>query len=132
MSRQICLQLLFVLCSKATPMNYGKEIIEVLYEAGGEGLSVHKVAIHVHNAHNTLFSPIEFEEVRRDVQMWLLRNSRSSNSPVVHGGRRGVYRINMESWAARQMILEFCDKGQDETVDSQEDASSQQLFLFDI
>ena len=56
-------------------MNYGDEIIAVLYEAGNDGLSVHKIAIHIHNAHNTLFSPIAFAEVRLKVQTWLLRNS---------------------------------------------------------
>ena len=49
-------------------MNYGNEIIAVLYEAGNDGLSVHKIALHIHNTHNTLFSPTAFAEVRLKVQ----------------------------------------------------------------
>ena len=88
-------------------MNYGDEIIAVLYEAGNDGLSVHKIAIHIHNAHNTLFSPIAFAEVRLKVQTWLLRNSRATDSPVIHCGKRGKYRINLASPHLRQKLLEF-------------------------
>lgn len=88
-------------------MNYEKEILEVLYEAGNNGLSVHKIAIHVHNAHNSLFSPMAFEDVRQDVQAWLLRNSRHKESPVRHCQKRGMYRINLMSPIIRQQILEF-------------------------
>lgn len=90
-------------------MNYEKEILKVLFEAGSEGLSVHKIAIHVHNAHNTLFSTTSFEAVRHDVQLWLLRNSRFKDSPVTHCEKRGMYRLNMISPKAIQMILEFND-----------------------
>lgn len=88
-------------------MNYQKEILAVLYEAGSDGLSVHKIAIHVHNLHNTLFSPVAFEEVRRKVQTWLLRNSKSSDSLVIRLDKRGKYKLNMKSARARQLILEF-------------------------
>ena len=88
-------------------MNYQNEILAVLYEAGSDGLSVHKIAIHVHNSHNTLFSPIAFEVVRRNVQSWLLRNSKSSDPLVVRLDKRGRYKINMKSAKARQLIFEF-------------------------
>ena len=88
-------------------MNYGNEIIAVLYEAGNDGLSVHKIALHIHNTHNTLFSPTAFAEVRLKVQAWLLRNSRGADSPVTHCGKRGKYRVNPDSPQLKQMLLEF-------------------------
>lgn len=115
------------------PMNYRKQILEVLFEAGHEGLSVHKIAIHVHNTSNTLFKPTSFDEVRRDVQLWLLRNSQSKTSPVTHCERRGYYRINMKSLETRQTLLNF-DKQDISSNDIQptDDNANQQPSLFDI
>ena len=114
-------------------MNYEKEILEVLYEAGTDGLSVHKIAIHVHNAHNTLFSPVAFDEVRQHVQAWLLRNSRSSDSPVRRCGKRGVYQLNLLSVKTRQMLLEFSDSADTATHSNGADNAKQaQPSLFDL
>ena len=113
-------------------MDYEKEILGVLYEAGGDGLSVHKIAIHVHNAHNTLFSPIAFEEVRHNVQKWLLNNSRNGSSPVTHCGKRGIYRLNLNSRKTRQTLLEFGDSdtsGADTNAGSGANAAPTQLLL---
>ncbi len=115
-------------------MNYEREILKVLYEAGDSGLSVHKIAIHVHNAQNTLFAPIEFEEVRRDVQMWLLRNSRLSYSPVVRLNKRGLYGFNMQSANAQQMILQFADDADApmSTTAKDNNKTKSPLSLFDL
>lgn len=113
-------------------MNYEKEILEVLYEAGTDGLSVHKIAIHVHNAHNTLFAPVAFDEVRLHVQAWLLRNSRFSDSPVKRCGKRGMYQLNLLSKKTRQMLLEFHDS---DYIDSKADPTHcqhAQPSLFDL
>lgn len=114
-------------------MNYAKEILTVLLEAGTEGLSVHKIAIHVHNAHNTLFSPVAFEEVRHNVQMWLLKNSRHTTSPVAHCEKRGMYRLNLMSKETRQMLFEFGESSiQTECTGTKDKGSSQkQPTLFD-
>ena len=114
-------------------MNYAKEILTVLLEAGPEGLSVHKIAIHVHNAHNTLFSPVAFDEVRHNVQMWLLKNSRHKTSPVAHCEKRGMYRINLMSKETRQMLLAFGDNDMpiDCTAEKDKEPSQIQPKLFD-
>ena len=115
-------------------MSYEKEIIKTLYEAGTDGLSVHKIAIHVYNAHNTLFSPIAFEKVRQYVQVWLLRNSRFSDSPVIHCDKRGTYRINRYSEKARQTILNFNDTDSfcnDNTTKPASNSCGKQPLLFD-
>lgn len=111
-------------------MNYEKEILKILYEAGNDGLSVHKIAIHVHNAHNTLFSPIAFEKVRLYVQIWLLRNSKFSDSPVAHCEKRGMYRINMHSSKAIQTIMKFNDNITEKLFHNT-DKDKRQLHLFE-
>lgn len=88
-------------------MNYGQQILGILCEAGEAGLSVHKIAMHVHNACNSFFAPLRPDNVHRDVQAWLLRNSRTPDAPVCRCGKRGYYRINLNSTAARQLLLDF-------------------------
>ena len=112
-------------------MNYEKEILHVLYEVGNGGLSVHKIAIHVHNACNSLFAPIAFADVHRDVQSWLLRNSRGVGSPVVRCGKRGYYAVNLSSSMATQLFLQFGNetKQQHEQYQDNADSATQQLPL---
>ena len=88
-------------------MDYGKAILHVLYEAGTAGLSVQKIAIHVHNANNSLFAPVAFDVVHREVQAWLLRNSRGKHPVVCHGDKWGYYTVNTMSSMAQQLALEF-------------------------
>lgn len=114
-------------------MKYGKEILETLYEAGNDGLSVHKIAIHVHNQCNTLFSPIDFENVRIDVQRWLLANSRHSTALVEHCEKRGLYRLNPKSNETQKLMLQFGennDKNEDTYKDNQK--NNTQILLFDF
>ena len=44
-------------------MNYDREILRVLVEAGSEGLSVQKISRHVHYACNSFFNVIDFDEI---------------------------------------------------------------------
>lgn len=114
-------------------MKYEKEILETLYEAGNDGLSVHKIAIHVRNQRNTLFSPIDFDNVRIDVQRWLLANSRHSTAPVEHCEKRGLYRLNPKSNETQKLMLQFGennDKNEDTYKDNQK--NNTQILLFDF
>ena len=114
-------------------MTYKKEILETLYEAGNDGLSVHKIAIHVHNSRNTLFSPIDFNDVRIDVQRWLLANSRHSTAPVEHCEKRGLYRLNPKSHEMQKLMLQFGDNN-NENEDTYKDnqKNNTQTLLFDF
>ena len=53
-------------------MQYDKEILRVLAEAGSEGLSVQKISRHVFNACNSLFNSLNQEDVHKYVQMYLV------------------------------------------------------------
>lgn len=88
-------------------VDYEKEILRILCEAGVEGLSVYKISVHVHNSCNSLFAPVDFAKVHGDVQTWLLRALRNPNQPVCRCERRGYYRLNMSSSKVRQLFLNF-------------------------
>ena len=96
--------------TKQPSVVYDDKILRVLTEAGSDGLSVLKLSRHVFNASNTLFETVDFEEVHRYVQSFLLKNSRSSDSLVENVGRRGVYRLNPRSAESQQLMLQFSDE----------------------
>lgn len=102
-------------------MNYDQEILRVLCEAGSSGLSVHKISVHVHNACNSLFSPVDFTEVYRYVVSFLARNSRDSLSLVARTQVRGRYRLNPNSAKWNQLMLQFVAE---ETSSGQESGNS--------
>ncbi|MCR5076945.1 MAG: hypothetical protein K6A82_02785 [Prevotella sp.] len=107
-------------------MQYDKEILRVLTEAGDEGLSVQKISRHVHNACNSLFNPIAREDVHKYVQQYLLKNSKNIDS-VIEKTKKGVYRLNESSTMTQQLLLQFRDE--EETVD-EKPVIDQSLSLF--
>ena len=110
-------------------MTYDDKILRFLTEAGTDGLSVKKLSRHVFNASNTLFEPIDYEEVHRYVQAFLLRNSRSSDSLVENVGRRGIYRLNPQSADSQQLMLMFRDE-EEPTDDDPKPSIDLSLSLF--
>lgn len=90
-------------------MNYEKEILKVLYESGGQGLSVKKICVHVYNSQNSFFDSISYEEVRKRVVSFLQQNSGKRSSVLSHTSVRGHYCINLESNTANQLMLQFDD-----------------------
>lgn len=97
-------------------MNYDREILFVLNEAGMKGLSIQKIARHVFNNCNGFFNTVSFEEIRLYVASYLNRNSKLPDSQIERTDVRGVYRINLSSGVSRQLQFDFkdddvCDKG---------------------
>ena len=88
---------------------YANDIISVLCEAGDNGLPVRKIALHVYNTCNTLFTPILIDDIYNYVRQWLNANSQSYDSLVCRCDKRGYYKINTSSQAAQQLMLEFGD-----------------------
>ena len=98
-------------------------------EAGNEGLSVKKVARHVHNACNTFFATVSLEDVYNYVSFYLKSNSKSQGSIIERAGTRGGYRINLDSKDSRQLMLQFQED--DETEPTAKVVTDQSLELFD-
>ena len=78
-------------------MDYEKEIVAILLEAGRNGLALRKIARHVFNMRNSLFEQLEYEDVHADVQKYIRKNSRDSRSLIRHTAKRGCYRLNKNS-----------------------------------
>lgn len=92
------------------------EVLKILLEAGNEGLRLRKIVLHVYNTTNSLFHPVDFEEVRKTVEHFVHANSRRPDSLLVRN-RWGVYRINNRSKEARQLRIRF-EQEQKEGVDT--------------
>lgn len=95
-------------------MNYDEKILRFLAEAGNNGLSVMKISRHVFNDSNSFFETIDFEEVHRYVQNFLLKNSRNTDSLIENVGKRGIYRLNPRSAESQQLKLKFSDDEKEE------------------
>lgn len=113
----------------SNPMNYDKEILFVLNEAGANGLSVKKIARHVFNNCNSFFDVVTFDDVYRYVAAYVKRNSKKDDSVIERTDVRGVYRLNLTN-TSRQLQFVFKEDdeaGNDTGADTAEDKS---LSLF--
>lgn len=90
-------------------MNYDRDILHILDEAGINGLSVRKIARHVFNGYNNFFDNVSFDDVYHYVASYLIRNSKSKDSIIERTEIRGVYRINRSSGIIRQLCFDFKD-----------------------
>lgn len=95
-------------------MNYEREILLILREAGSKGLPVRRIALNVFNMTNSLFMPLNMEDVYTDVSEWLRTKSQYSSSSVEKAETRGWYRLNMNSNEVQQLLLEFQPSDEDE------------------
>lgn len=109
-------------------MIYDRLIQTVLAEAGNEGLSVQKISRHVFNASNSLFNPVNYDDVHAYVLQYLQRNSNNPNSIIERTSTRGIYRLNPTSADAQQLMLRFQEPAQEEPTKVYKDLS---LSLFD-
>ncbi len=107
-------------------MNYDKEIIRILTEAGDRGLQVQKIARHVFNSSNSFFCEVNFDDVYRYVQQFLKRNSKNPDSIIEKADAWGCYHLNFQSQETQQLMLQFREEPE-EVKTPQEDLS---LSLF--
>lgn len=84
-----------------------QEILNVLVIAGNKGLKVEKIARHVYNACNSIFTPLEFKEVHAYVTQYLSKNSKNPTSIIEKGKGYGVYHINYQNSAVQQLMFKF-------------------------
>ncbi len=110
-------------------MNYDREILLILTEAGDDGLSVQKITRHVFNNHNNFFETVSLDEVHRHVAAYLNKNSKSADSPVERTEVRGVYRINRFS-TSRQLFFDFKDEADEHYDDGNKTCEDRSLSLF--
>ena len=100
-------------------MKYEREILTVLHEAGNKGLSVRKIARHVYNSSNELFSELTLEEVTHHVKAFLHKNSRQPNDMLERTEARGVYRLSRRYKETRQLMFDFSEDDTESIVEEE-------------
>lgn len=113
---------------------YDRQILQILYEVGGKGIAVRKLAKHVYNLNCTLFSQPDLCQIHTFVQQYLQRNSKSGNALVERCERRGYYRLNARGISTARQILPDSQNRAAEETDEQQDEKPQRdlsLSLFD-
>ena len=56
-------------------MNYDREILAVLTQAGEKGLKLEHIVRHVYNACNSMFTPLNYKDVYTYVSQYLVKSS---------------------------------------------------------
>lgn len=112
-------------------MNLDQEILHVLAMAGNDGLKTEKIARHVYNACNSIFTPLDYSEVHAYVTAFLIKCSHDPKSIIIKGDGWGVYRIDFLSNRGRQLKLKFSAHTATDVAERDEEASNDQsLSLF--
>lgn len=78
-------------------------------QAGTKGLKLGKIARHVYNSCNSIFTPLDYKTVYGRVAQYINRNSKKPDSIILKCKEYGVYRVNYKSYAMRQFMLKFSD-----------------------
>ncbi len=108
-------------------MNLDKEILRVLSEAGAQGLKIEKIARHVYNSCNSMFTPLNYEDVHSYVTSYLRSHSKKPDS-IVEKAEWGVYRINLWAKESQQLMLQFSNKQEITPAEPKDEDKSLSLF----
>ena len=104
-------------------MKLDQEIFNVLLAAGAKGLKVEKIARHVYNSCNSIFTPLNYKDVHSYVTQYLTRCAKDP--------QYGVYHVNFDSKAVQQLMLNFSSsvlENSNEGEDKADDSAPQSLF----
>ncbi|MBR5084232.1 MAG: hypothetical protein IKX33_06490 [Prevotella sp.] len=109
--------------------SYDTHIHRILAEVGNRGLNVRKITLHVYNSVNTLFEPVEKQQVH-DYVLKYLSNHVKGRMPLLLRVRHGVYSFNPKSPEARQIKMEI-KNGIEQPASPIQEHHPRQLRLFD-
>lgn len=112
-------------------MNYDKEIIQVLTEAGETGLALRTISHHVYNACNSFFAPVDFDTVHSYVSKFLICHARNPQSLIERMSGRGCYRLNANTPEGQQLMIQFSKTGEKVEEDEPGKDIDLSLSLFD-
>ena len=107
------------------------KMIAVKQAAGAEGLKVEKIARHVYNSCNSIFTPLNYKDVHSYVTQYLTRCAKDPQSLIEKGKGYGVYHVNFDSKAVQQLMLNFSSsvlENSNEGEDKADDSAPQSLF----
>ena len=108
---------------------YDSQIVGILAKMGDKGMSVQMLAKHLYNMNCSLFEDRDIDAMRRYVQQFVLRNSRSPLSLLERMERRGFYRLNpRRAFVPRQLVFEFNGGQAADEEPVEEDVGQQQAL----
>ena len=110
--------------------NLDQEIFRILTLAGHNGLKADRIARHVFNSCNSMFTPLNYKEVHAYVSQFLIKNSKRKDSLIEKGEGHGVYRLNCHSKEAEQIMIKFADASQDSNQGLKGEDKDTSLSLF--
>lgn len=105
-------------------MNLEQEILRLLTLAGEKGLKIEKVARHVFNSCNTMFSPLDYKEVHAFVSQYLIKNAKDPTSIIEKVEGHGMYRLNAKAKLTQQLMLEFAPHEKEDEGDNQDESTN--------
>jgi|GEM_PF-2070910 len=111
---------------------YDRQVIEILYHAGKEGMQVKEVARRLYNLNSTLFEPIDYPHLKSSVQSYLISQSKREGGVIMQCGW-GRYCISpnyMPQLSLEFSTEEFVDPESNCPDSSEEDP--RQLSIFDL
>ena len=111
-------------------MNFDQEILRILTLAGDNGLKTEKIARHVFNSCNSMFTPLNYKDVHSYVSQFLIKNAKNPSSIIEKGSGHGVYKLNFKDKLAEQLILKFSPHKEQTDFNNSSD-SQLSLTLFD-
>lgn len=112
--------------------DYEKHILDVLAEAGEEGINVHKLSMHVYNLSCTLFEQPDASFIRKYVQRYLLRKSKQSSSIIESMPQRGYYRLReLSPMSIKQLLIDFYEEEKEDSPKDPVAAKDLSMNLFD-
>ena len=118
-------------------MKLDQEIFNVLLAAGAKEpdlliyMKVEKIARHVYNSCNSIFTPLNYKDVHSYVTQYLTRCAKDPQSLIEKGKGYGVYHVNFDSKAVQQLMLNFSSsvlENSNEGEDKADDSAPQSLF----
>ncbi len=93
-------------------MQVDSYVIKTLSQAGSTGLASRFISRHVYNEMNSLFNEVDFDEVNKAVNRYLINNC-TGRCSIVERVRHGVYRLNTTSLRAQQLLFQFAQVDSD-------------------
>ncbi len=84
-------------------MQYERDVLIILREAGSNGLPLKRIALHVYNIRNSIFEPLDRKKLYYAIAQWLRQESLHSEGAVKKMSQWGRYSLNKRSKKVRQL-----------------------------
>lgn len=89
-----------------------RDLVVILSEAGAEGLPLKKIVKHVYNLENSLFNPLNYDDIQKKVTAYLRRRSLRASDMFLKPCR-GRYSLNFNNARIKVILADIDNEGND-------------------